>query len=88
MYEEEEWEYGGYEYIYDHHGGKEGYERIRIEPAVLYQPLGNDPHYHFSHSTECKLAGYGLAFSGLFVSGDWLVRIGMAAAGAGTTAAC
>lgn len=32
-------EEGGYEYVSDH-GGKEGKAEARVEPAVLYQPLG------------------------------------------------
>jgi hypothetical protein len=32
-------EEGGYEYVSDHQGSKEGHAEAHIEPAVLYQPL-------------------------------------------------
>jgi len=43
QYEEEEWWYeeeGEYEYASYHHEANEGHEEAHIEPAVLYQPLG------------------------------------------------
>ncbi len=41
---EEEWyeEEGGYEYASYHHGGENGKEEARVEPAVLFQPLGGE----------------------------------------------
>lgn len=43
---EEEWEWeeeGGYEYVSDHQGSGGAKEEAHIEPAVLYQPLGEGP---------------------------------------------
>ncbi len=73
----EEWyeEEGGYEYVSDRQGGKEGHAEAHIEPAVLYKPLGETSIEGSEHEQpEHGGTTHDASGDGGYCGGHWVKR--------------